>query len=61
MHYREATVLEAVHTAVTVLLLSWTAFILDVNSKPKTVQSGRQQARTLPTLPVTHCERTVCH
>ena len=26
---------EAVHTAVTVLLLSWTAFILDVNSKQK--------------------------
>ena len=27
--------LEVAHTAVTVLLLSWTAFILDVNSNPK--------------------------
>jgi len=45
--------LEAVHTAVIVLLISWTAFILDVNRKPKkTVQSDRQQAGTLPTLPV---------
>jgi len=29
------SLLEAVHTAVTVLLLSWTAFIHDVNSKAK--------------------------
>jgi len=41
----------------TALLSSWTtAFILDVNSSNnKTVQSDRQQAGTLPTLPVTHC------
>jgi len=31
----QIVILEAVHAAVTVLLLSWTVFILDVNSKPK--------------------------
>jgi len=46
----------------TALLSSWTtAFILDVNSSNnKTVQSDRQQAGTLPTLP-TACNTTVCH
>jgi len=58
------SLLEAVHIysrlAVTVLLLSWTTFILDVNSKPKkTVQSDRQQAGTLPTLPVTYCNSVI--
>ena len=45
------------HTAVTVLLLTWTVFILDVNQK--TVQSDRQPAGTL--LGLSHCKRTVCH
>jgi len=50
------SLLEAAHTAVTVLLLSWTAFILDVNSKPnKKLSYRRGTARcvvSIETLPI---------
>jgi len=44
-------VVKFVKSLLEALLLNWTVFILDVNSKPKkSVQSDRQQAGTLPTL-----------
>ena len=50
--------LSTVHTAVTVLLLSWAAFIL--NSKPKNCSVRLSTSRDTAYF-ITHCKRTVCH
>jgi len=57
------SLLEAVHTAVTVLLISWTAFILDVNSKPKKLfnQIVNKPEHCLHYLLVAYSKRTFCH
>jgi len=53
------SLLEAVHTSVTVLLLSWTAFILDVKPKQEAQLSPSDSAMRLVSSNLASCHATV--